>query len=657
MFAKLPPAAKPAVPSRVAGARSPDRGVQNAEPARVTPFALSRTSHFALTERGVAGRTLAAPPENDVLEGEADQLADRALGSRTLPPPHATQQEPGAPTRYGPRSGRPLDAATRARMESGFGHTFANVRVHAGDEAAQATRNIGARAFTSGPDIFFGRGEYQPQNPDGSRLVAHELAHVLQQKQGGRWAGQAGVLAVQRNAIPVQELRRMRDDIDIKLANPKLAAPERARLLEERRSLSRSIGDEDLAEDTQQLQDPPHRPRPSRGVPLPPPDLTATDIPTRPGTAKPVKSRTKGAGASRQKSALALAKSEQTSPTVPPPSTPYVNRDTKAKPHEIRAGKRLNELAIEGKLGPDVRRVEGRPPGEGRVGDYVLILRDGKEVTADLYSPGSRGRPEDIARHAETKSGQAEILVVELPGKSGPKTLELAHQIADALIANANTKLKRMLVMADNKLVMDRALAKTGRELLRVQQRVQQRTPRPMDLRPGSLRQETREGGRTRLPFETSRLSGASEALGRQEAKTDAIAGAAQMILAFQFDALQSAEVNKIYKRLEELTPRIDALRASGYRVEVWGKAEVPDTIDIAAGITGVRDASQVVYFVDLWITPSRVNAEPGRHQTMSGDPTAPRRGDRNFKEFAREGWHFVTGHAFTYEPYLDPSR
>ena len=64
-----------------------------------------------------------------------------------------------------------------------------------------------------------------------------------------------------------------------------------------------------------------------------------------------------------------------------------------------------------------------------------------------------------------------------------------------------------------------------------------------------------------------------------------------------------------------------------------------------------------MVHFVDLWIIPSRVNAEPSRHQTMSGDPTAPRRGDRNFKEFSREGWHFVTAHAFTYEPYLKHSR
>lgn len=122
MFAKLPPAPKPAVPSRAAGARSPDRGVHDAEPARVTPFALSRASHFAPTERGLAGRTLAAPPENDALEGEADQLAGRLTARR---------RGRRANVRAGEKSGdrkraapQPLNQATRraAQMRRRAGH-------------------------------------------------------------------------------------------------------------------------------------------------------------------------------------------------------------------------------------------------------------------------------------------------------------------------------------------------------------------------------------------------------------------------------------------------------------------------------------------------------------------------------------------------------
>jgi len=310
-------------------------------------------------------------------------------------------------------------------------------------------------------------------------------------------------------------------------------------------------------------------------------------------------------------------------------------------------------LAVEGRLGSDVRRVEGRARGESRVGDYALILRDGTEVSADLYSPRSRGTPEDMARHVETKSGQADIAVVELPGGAGPKTLELAHRIADALIANANTNLKRILVLADNKMVLDRALAKSGRETLRVKERVQQ--ARAGDPGRGSSREEM---GRPqeRLPFEASRLHGVSEALGRQEARASAFEGAAQMIHSFQFHSLQDAEIEKIYRRLQELSPRIETLRSSGYTVEVWGKAQMPDQVDIAAGITDTQDQSQVVKFVDLWLVPRRVlvEAKPNPYPTMRGDPSVPSGGDpgRSYEQFPDKGWHFVTGLAFTFEPY-----
>jgi len=78
--------------------------------------------------------------------------------------------------------GQPLDAATRAFMEPRFGQDFSHVRVHADERADRATRAVGAAAYTLGDHIAFASGRYQPSSTSGSRLLAHELAHVVQQQ-------------------------------------------------------------------------------------------------------------------------------------------------------------------------------------------------------------------------------------------------------------------------------------------------------------------------------------------------------------------------------------------------------------------------------------------------------------------------------------------
>jgi hypothetical protein len=87
--------------------------------------------------------------------------------------------------------GRPLDAETRAYMEPRLGHDFSKVRVHADDRAAESARSVGARAYTVGNAVVFNSGQYAPQTPSGLRLLAHELAHVVQQ-QGGAGAEPSG---------------------------------------------------------------------------------------------------------------------------------------------------------------------------------------------------------------------------------------------------------------------------------------------------------------------------------------------------------------------------------------------------------------------------------------------------------------------------------
>jgi hypothetical protein len=80
---------------------------------------------------------------------------------------------------------RGLSDAQLRYFEDGFGTDFSHVRVHADGQAASRARSWGARAYTVGADIHFGAGEFRPDTPGGRALLAHELAHVVQQRDRG----------------------------------------------------------------------------------------------------------------------------------------------------------------------------------------------------------------------------------------------------------------------------------------------------------------------------------------------------------------------------------------------------------------------------------------------------------------------------------------
>ncbi|OJH34521.1 DUF4157 domain-containing protein [Cystobacter ferrugineus] len=90
-----------------------------------------------------------------------------------------------APTAQALGAGRALPPTTRQRMERAFGRSFSDVSVHTGPEAESAASTHGAEALTQGSSIAFGAGRYQPGSEAGDKLIAHELAHVVQQSGGG----------------------------------------------------------------------------------------------------------------------------------------------------------------------------------------------------------------------------------------------------------------------------------------------------------------------------------------------------------------------------------------------------------------------------------------------------------------------------------------
>jgi len=99
--------------------------------------------------------------------------------------------------------GKPLDPGACKRFETRFGRSFGEVRVHDDAKAAQSARDLAALAYTSGRHIVFATGKYSPGTSAGDRLLAHEVAHVVQQSRSSDVAS-AGVIQRQ-SAKPAVE--------------------------------------------------------------------------------------------------------------------------------------------------------------------------------------------------------------------------------------------------------------------------------------------------------------------------------------------------------------------------------------------------------------------------------------------------------------------
>ncbi len=148
---------------------------------------------------------LAVGESQDSLEREADRAAERVMqmpapqdrraiasGSSVRAPPHvqmsalparsaAAKIAPNIATEVLDSPGQPLDTATRAFMEPRFGRNFSAIRVHTDSRAARSADALQAQAFAAGQHIVFGASRYRPESTAGRLLLAHELAHTIQQ--------------------------------------------------------------------------------------------------------------------------------------------------------------------------------------------------------------------------------------------------------------------------------------------------------------------------------------------------------------------------------------------------------------------------------------------------------------------------------------------
>ncbi len=139
----------------------------------------SKHADSTLLDAASAGRAQALNP------GAVLSL-QRLAGNSSVSSLLGEETEQPSPVRevVGTGGGSPLDGSTRTYMESRLGHDFGDVRIHTGPKADESAHAIHAQAYTVGTNVVFQSGKFAPDTPGGMHTLAHELAHVVQQKAG-----------------------------------------------------------------------------------------------------------------------------------------------------------------------------------------------------------------------------------------------------------------------------------------------------------------------------------------------------------------------------------------------------------------------------------------------------------------------------------------
>ncbi len=167
----------------------------------------------AASKRAAPSRQLRVSQPSDHLEREADRVADKVVAGDTAKRDWSLSQvsaetslrQPEGKGKSGQASrasspavappivddvlaspGRPLDKSSRTPFERSVGRDLSNIRIHADDKAAESAKSVNALAYTVGKDVVFGRGQFQPGSRKGDHLLAHELAHTVQQERSPR---------------------------------------------------------------------------------------------------------------------------------------------------------------------------------------------------------------------------------------------------------------------------------------------------------------------------------------------------------------------------------------------------------------------------------------------------------------------------------------
>jgi hypothetical protein len=135
------------------------------------------------TARALMAQRLADPEAVLGVQRSAGNAAVVQLLAETEETTEAAEPSPVLDV-VGHGGGQALEDRTRRGMEHALGADLSEVRIHNDAAASASARAVQAHAYTVGNDVVFGSGLYQPDSPDGQRMLAHELTHVVQQRSG-----------------------------------------------------------------------------------------------------------------------------------------------------------------------------------------------------------------------------------------------------------------------------------------------------------------------------------------------------------------------------------------------------------------------------------------------------------------------------------------
>ncbi|MCQ3975933.1 MAG: hypothetical protein DPW09_21065 [Anaerolineae bacterium] len=158
-----------------------------------------KARQFKLTTNAVQVKHRANETENEVfgLSHLQNHLGNRALqrllAQRSDDSPFDLDDATAERINRARGGGQSLDSGVVQQMGAALGHNFSGVRAHTSAEADELNQQLGAKAFTTGQDIFFREGAYQPESGEGRELIAHELTHVVQQSTGAVGGGGSGM--------------------------------------------------------------------------------------------------------------------------------------------------------------------------------------------------------------------------------------------------------------------------------------------------------------------------------------------------------------------------------------------------------------------------------------------------------------------------------
>lgn len=119
-------------------------------------------------------------------EKREKELRKKSNGESKGPDNYTVPDHIASQLKVSQNHGSPLDSVTQKEMSYKMGRDFSDVQIHDNAQSVQISKELGAKAFTYGSNIYFNRSEYNPQSSAGKRLLAHELTHVMQQTGGAK---------------------------------------------------------------------------------------------------------------------------------------------------------------------------------------------------------------------------------------------------------------------------------------------------------------------------------------------------------------------------------------------------------------------------------------------------------------------------------------